>query len=332
MYYIVSDSTDPYYNLALEQYVFDYLDRKHEYFMLWQNHNTIVVGKHQNTIQEINLEYVKENHITVARRLSGGGAVYHDMGNLCFTFIVDGNATGAFDFASFCRPVAAALSTMGVAVEISGRNDMTIDGKKFSGNSQYRKHGRIMHHGTLMFDSNLNVVSNALRVSQDKIESKGIKSVRSRITNIKPYLKTNKEATVDDFRDELRQYMFKENDMKGYELTDEDRKTVKRLSDEIYSTWEWNYGASPAYTLRKTRRIEGCGKIEMLIDTDKQGCIKDIVFYGDYFSQKDAQELCDLLKKSKFEETAIRSALKDVNIQEYFNNIRMEDFISILMH
>ena len=200
MYYLESTKTDPSWNLALEQYVFDVLDGC---FMLWQNDNTIVVGKHQNTLEEINTDYVKEHGVTVVRRLSGGGAVYHDLGNLNFTFVAENRFGSEFDFSTFCRPVVDALRSLGVPAEINGRNDMTIEGRKFSGNAQYMKKGRIMHHGTLMYDSDLEAVSRALNVKPDKIESKGLKSVRSRVTNIRPYV-TDQALTVDGFREILR--------------------------------------------------------------------------------------------------------------------------------
>jgi len=328
MYYIQSNSTDPYYNLALEQYVFDCLDRSCSYFMLWQNNNTIVVGKHQNTIAEINTAYVKEKGITVVRRLSGGGAVYHDLGNLCFTFITDDNEGSHFDFSLFCKPVARALATMGVEVEISGRNDMTIDGKKFSGNAQYMKKGRIMHHGTIMFDSDLQLVANALQVSKDKIESKGIKSVKSRVTNIKPYLR--KDISVIEFRDALRDFMFRENDMQTYVLAQEEELAVRKLRDEVYRRWEWNYGASPAYTIQKSRRVEGCGKLEIYIDVTKKGIIENISFFGDYFGNGDTKEISAKLKGCCFEDDSMRSALTGVDIGWYFNGLTMEGFLSIL--
>ena len=202
---IQSPSTDPRFNLALEQYIFDQMPRNRSYLMLWRNDQTIVVGKHQDTFAEINADYVRANQIQVVRRLSGGGAVYHDLGNVNFTFIADHTGSD-FDFSTFCRPVVKALHSIGVPAEINGRNDMTLDGKKFSGNSQYMKHGRVMHHGTLMFHSDLEVVSQALAVSKDKIESKGLKSVRSRVTNIKPYVQ--EDITTADFFRILREFMF----------------------------------------------------------------------------------------------------------------------------
>lgn len=329
MYYIESTSTDPYFNLALEQYVFDRLDRRHSYFMLWQNHNSIIVGKYQNTAAEINADFVREHNITVARRLSGGGAVYHDLGNLNFTFIMDGGEGAALDFASFCKPVAAALATMGVAVELSGRNDMTIDGKKFSGNSQYRKQGRVMHHGTILYDSDLQILGQALQVSKDKIESKGVQSVRSRVTNVRPYIQG--DAPIRAFWDALRDYMFRENGMQSYQLSAEDLQEVQKLRDAVYSRWEWNYGASPAYKIHKARRVEGCGKIEASINVGQNGRIEDIVFQGDFFSSADPAELAQSLKGCPLEEAALRQTLAQTEIGRYFHNLTLEDFLSILL-
>ena len=164
MKFIESPWTDPYYNLALEEYVFEKLDRSSDWLLLWQNYNTIVIGKYQNTVEEINAEYVRENGISVARRLSGGGAVYHDKGNLNYTIIVDQNEDFDFNFRYFVVPVTETLKSFGIDAEFSGRNDVTIDGKKFSGNSQYVKQNRIMHHGCIMVDSNLSNVASALKV------------------------------------------------------------------------------------------------------------------------------------------------------------------------
>lgn len=327
MYYIESPSNDPCFNLALEQYVFDSLDRKHSYFMLWQNDNSIIVGKHQNTIAEINESYVRERSIKVVRRLSGGGAVYHDMGNINFTFIADKDSE-LFDFSQFCMPLIRALESVGVDARINGRNDMTIDGKKFSGNSQYAKEGRIMHHGTVMYDSNLQTVAEALNVSKDKIESKGLKSVKSRVTNVRPYVKNDMETK--QFFGILKDFMFKENNLVPYQLTAKDYRAVGALRQERYSTWAWNYGFSPKYTIEKKRRIEGCGSIEVHMNVEA-GKITDLAFSGDYFSNTDSQPLTKLLKGCRLCLPDLSERLQTVPVSRYFHNLENQKFLEILL-
>jgi len=327
--YIDIRTTDPAFNLALEQYVFDYLPKKDAYFMLWRNDNAIIIGKHQNTMAEINPAYVKEHDIRVVRRLSGGGAVYHDLGNLNFTFIVDNREDEPFDFASFCEPVVKALGKLGVAAEITGRNDMTIAGKKFSGNSQYSKNGRTMHHGTIMYDSNLDVVGEALNVSRDKLEAKGVKSVRSRVTNVKPYVKDN--ISMERFMELLKSFMFEAYGLKEYGLTEKDFSHIEELKHQVYDTWNWNYGTSHLCQIVKHRRIEGCGQFEIHMDLDK-GRIKQLHFFGDYFSVQDPEELQDLLLGSEFQREAICERLKGVALRNYFKNITLEQFLDVLLY
>ena len=229
-------TTDPSYNLAMEQYVFDCLPRDRMYFMLWQNGNAIIVGKYQNTISEINEEAVRERGIRVVRRLSGGGAVYHDMGNLNFTFITDADGSGTLDMKLFCEPVVRTLAALGVKAEVNGRNDITIDGKKFSGNSQYLRQGRVMHHGTIMFDSDLSVVGEALRVDPTKIQTKGIRSVRSRVTNVAEHLP--ERVTLPEFRRILLENILRENPGEEYPLTPDDLAAVEKLRDnEKFRAW-----------------------------------------------------------------------------------------------
>ena len=329
VYYIESADTDPYRNLALEQFVFDRLDREHSYFMLWQNHNAIIVGKHQNTQEEINAAFVKERNITVARRLSGGGAVYHDLGNLNYTFIADADNTGSLDFAAFCIPIQRALCSFGVPVEISGRNDMTVEGKKFSGNAQYIKQGRVMHHGTILYDSDLGILSQALNPGTDKIESRGIKSVRGRVTNIRPLMKT--DMPIAEFWAALKKHMGAAFDMQDFTLQSADERAVRELRERVYSQWSWNYGSSPAYTLRRARRVEGSGKIEIFLDIGKEGKIKNIAFYGDFFGNRDPAELGDILIGRRLEYDEIRTALGAVDITRYFHALDSETFLKILL-
>lgn len=329
MYFLESPSTNPYFNLALEQFVFDNLAKEHEYFMLWRNDNAIIVGKFQNTAEEIDAGYVREKGIRVVRRLSGGGAVYHDLGNVNFTFIAPGETKQAFDFGTFCRPVMNALANLGVTAEANGRNDMTIDGKKFSGNAQYRKRNRVMHHGTILYDSDLSVLGSALTVPKDKIESKGLKSVRSRVTNVKDYMPA--DLGVERFMAEMRAAMFREYAMRPYTLTPEDLEEVRRLQSTVYETWDWNFGRSPAYNIRKERRIEGCGRIEVHMDVEN-GAIARIAFFGDYFSNAEGAELGLKLQGARLEREALRARLADTGteIGEYFHNLPLEAFLDIM--
>ena len=320
-------STDPYFNLALEQHVFDRLDRSQDYFMLWQNDNAVIVGKHQNTIEEINAAFVAERGIRVARRLSGGGAVYHDLGNLNFTFIRAAGDSSQLDFHLFCEPVTNALKAVGVKAEINGRNDITIDGRKFSGNSQYIKQGRVMHHGTIMFDSDLEMVSRALRVSGDKIESKGVKSIRSRVTNVAEHLKS--PVTIEEFREVLRKRILGEA-RSDYVLTEADIAAVTKLRDEQYATWDWNYGASPDYAIRKKRRIEGCGTVEVCLRVD-DGLITDLRFFGDFFGAEDAGDLAALFIGQKPRKSSYETLLADIRVGRYINNLNNSQLIEILL-
>ena len=329
-YYIESRSTDPFYNLSLEQVIFDTFDRNHSYFMLWQNHNSIIVGKHQNTISEINSAFVKTQNINVVRRLSGGGAVYHDLGNLNFTFITNADKNAAIDFISFCKPIQEVLVLFGVPVEITGRNDMTIEGKKISGNAQYIKNGRVMHHGTLLYDSDLEILSKALNVSDNKIESKGIKSVKSRVTNIRPFMKNDK--SLNEFWTVLKNHFVTTLDMKDYILSTDEENEVQKLKEKVYSQWSWNYGASPSYNMRKIRKVETCGTIEILLDIGKEGIIENIAFYGDFFSNDDTHDLVKILTEHHYEYNEITDLIKEIDISRYFFNLDKKTFLSILFY
>lgn len=327
MWYLESASTDPYYNLALEQVVFDGPGQDEACCMLWQNDNTIVVGKHQNTLQEVNMAYVGEHDVRVARRLSGGGAVYHDLGNVNFTFIAPHQGV-EMDFSTFCKPVAAALAELGVQAEISGRNDMTIEGKKFSGNSQYVKHGRVMHHGTILYDSDLSVVGQALRVPEDKFTSKGLPSVRSRVTNVRPYVK--EDLPTAQFLVRLRQALHKAYRMEPLVLTREQQEEVQRLRDTVYSTWAWNFGASPACQIVKKRRVEGCGQLELHLDVE-QGKLKTLHIYGDFFSLDEPEELAGRLLGCPLEEEALKERLAGVDLGRYFKGMDRDSFCKTLL-
>ncbi len=328
MVYLKSPSTDPAFNLALEQFVFDRMDRSKEYFMLWQNNNAVIVGKNQNTFGEVNPKVVESRGIQVIRRLSGGGAVYHDLGNLNFTFIMDAKEVCDLDIKLFCQPVASLLQKLGVDAQVNGRNDIIIDGKKFSGNSQYLKEGRIMHHGTILFDSDLDVVASVLNVAGDKFQSKAAKSVKSRVTNVKPYLK--EEETLDSFQTQLVSYIFEGTPFETYELTAEDMAEIEKIKAARYGQWDWNYGKSSEYSVIKERRIDGCGKIEAHMNT-KDGKIVEVQFYGDFFGVCDPGELSAILEGCALKREALTQTLGNTEIEKYFYGLSPAQFIDILL-
>ena len=329
VFYIESKDTNPCRNLALEQFVFDRLEREHSYFMLWQNHNAVIVGKHQNTSGEINTEFVKENNISVVRRLSGGGAVYHDLGNLNFTFITDADNSGGIDFAAFCSPICEVLQSLGAPVEISGRNDMTVEGKKFSGNAQYIKEGRVMHHGTILYDSDLLMLSKVLKPGKDKIESRGIKSVQSRVTNIRPYMKT--DTDIEGFWKAVKDRMMASFYMKEFTLSTEQNAEVELLCETIYSGWSWNYGNSPPYTVRKARRIEGCGSIEILLDIGHEGIIRNIAFYGDFFAKEDPAALGRMLTGYHLNYEELKALFANIDASRFFHGLDNSSLLDLLI-
>lgn len=324
--YLDLTTTDPAWNLAVEEYVFDHLPKDRMYMMLWQNDHAIIIGKHQNTLAEINESYVKEQGIRVVRRLSGGGAVYHDMGNLNFTIIADANGDG-LDFGRFCDIVIRALARVGIKAERNGRNDMTIDGKKFSGNAQYIRQGRVMHHGTILFDSNASVLANALQVDPAKIQAKGIKSVRSRVTNVRPHLP--KDLTLSQFRKVLLQSILEQFPGEAYSLTETDKAAVQVIKESRYDTWDWNFGHSPACTVTKKQRIEGCGTVEAFIDMN-QGRICGISFRGDFFAAEDPSQLEAVLLGCPLEITTLTETLSKIDISRYFMGLDAKTLAQLL--
>jgi lipoate-protein ligase A len=324
--YIKNDVRNPYFNLALEEYVLKELTFNENYILLWQNKPTIVIGRNQNTIEEINNEYIKKKNICVVRRLSGGGAVYHDEGNLNFTFITNNDDSNAANFKKFTEPVIKTLQKLGVPAEFSGRNDIVIEGKKFSGNAQYYHKGKVLHHGTILFNSDLEEVKSALNVKADKIESKGIKSVRSRVTNIIDYLP--EVMSINDFKDELLKQVFDNIPYKEYKLTDHDLENINKLVEERYSTWEWNYGYSPTFDFKKSHRFK-IGKIEILLKVNK-GVIEECKIYGDFLGISDIGGLETKLKGENYKEDNIRELLQKINIKKYFGNITNEEFMGLL--
>lgn len=318
-----STITNPYFNLAAEEYILK--EKTDECFMLWRNEPCIVIGKNQNTLSEINIDYVKENNITIVRRLSGGGAVFHDLGNINFTFIVNDKEDSFTNFKKFTQPIIEVLKGLNINAEFSGRNDLTIDGKKFSGNAQYNYKNRVLHHGTLLFSSNMTDLSGALKVKPIKFEGKGVKSVVSRVTNISQHLTS--PLGIIEFKDLVMEYIMSTNPGQTlYEFTAKDLEIIDKMKDEKYSTWDWNFGNSPKYSFTNQKKYLG-GNVEFNLNVDK-GIIREIRLFGDFFGKCDVSDIERALTGVKHTEDAIREVLSRFDINSYFANISVEDLIS----
>lgn len=328
MLFIKNENKSPYFNLALEEYALKEIDIDQDFFILWQNENTVVVGRNQNTIEEINSKYVKEKEVNIVRRMSGGGAVYHDDGNINYTFITDSDDDSKHNFEKFTRPIIDALASLGITAEFTGRNDITIDGKKISGNAQYYHQNKMLHHGTILFDVNGNILQDVLNVKADKIESKGIKSVKSRVTSISDHLE--KPMTSDQLKSMLLKFILDTEDVssKEYVLSQDDISSIEKLAEEKYSSWDWVYGRSPKFELQQSKRYKG-GNIDIRLNVNK-GTITDFKIYGDFFGRKEVKQIEELIVGKKYEEQEIRSVLQSIEFSDYFLNISIDEFLECM--
>lgn len=324
---ITRHETDPYFNLAAEEYVMDHFDR--DCFMLWRNAPAIIVGRHQNSLAEINADYVRENNLPVVRRMSGGGAVFHDLGNLNFTFVTAIDAyRNDVDFRRFTQPILDALRGLEVDARFEGRNDLTIAGRKFSGNAEYIRRGRILHHGTLLFSARMTDVGAALRPDPAKFDDKAVKSVRSRVTNISEHLP--RPMSVLEFRNHLMTYVMATTpDAEAYTFSPADVAAIERLRAEKYATWEWNYGHSPRYNFTKRARTPG-GTIEAALEVDA-GIIRAARFYGDFFTRRDPATVEAALAGAPHRADELRARLAAAPVAETFVNVTLDELLAVLI-
>lgn len=324
---------DPALNLALEEYLIRNIAPEEELLLFYINEPSIIIGRHQNTIAEINVEYVREQGLHVVRRLSGGGAVYHDLGNLNFSFIAP-NLGGSFaNFQKFTAPVIQVLRELGVPAELSGRNDILAEGRKISGNAQYVSGLHLVSHGTLLYNTDLDEIGKALRVKASKIESKGIKSVRSRVANITEFL--TEPADILSFRRQLLLGVFRQQressrlaEIPEYQLSPADWSAVHQLARERYQSWDWNYGSSPAFNLLRSIRYAG-GEIEVFLVVQK-GKLQSVKFIGDFFGQRDVLELEDRLVGCQYLPEALEERLAAFDIGQYFAGFSLPELLSLL--
>lgn len=300
------ENNDPYFCLAAEEYLLKNFSK--DIFMLWQSHDTVVVGKHQNALAEINYPFVRENNITIARRISGGGTVFHDAGNVNFAYIKNVNDTAEINFKKFTKFVVEALAELGVTAVNSGRNDLLVNDKKISGNAEHVFKKRVLHHGTLLFDSDLSSLGHSIKVAPGKYTGKAVQSNRSFVANIQPFLKN--KITTEEFRRFLLGVQLENEENSVYELTEEDKRAIQKLADEKFKTWEWNFGYSPKYTFQNETKL-GDRTLKIALNAEK-GRITEAAVSGDFFSDRQTELLSHNLpgKRHCFED--IKELLNEV--------------------
>ena len=324
--YMETGSQDPAFNLAFEEYVLTHR-REGAYLLLWQNDNTIVIGQNQNAEAEINRTFVEEHGIHVVRRTTGGGAVYHDMGNLNYSFITDAGDAERLTMERFTRPIVEALKALGLDAEASGRNDILVEGRKVSGTAQRVTRDRILHHGTLLFDADPSMVAGALNVDPEKFRSKSAKSVRSRIGNIRDFLK--KDMDLSAFWAYLKTAL-SGSGLEQTTLTPEELAEVQALKARKYDTWEWNFGRSPQYNMTNKRYWPG-GCLEVRADV-AGGVITDIIFYGDFLAVQGMEDVAEALRGCHFRAEDFAAVLDRFDLSRFFGAITKEEILETVFH
>lgn len=323
MKFLILKSKNPHKNLAIEEYLFKNADD--DIFMLWQNEPTVVIGKNQNAFAEINHDFLKRKNIHIARRITGGGAVYHDLGNVNYTYISKNKSKSEIDFDFFTKPIIEFLNNYNIPAKLSGRNDILVDNKKISGNAQHNFQGVVLHHGTILFDSELSVLSDVLTVDEEKIKAKAIKSTRSRVTNLKPYFSF--DLSTGDFIRLLSEYIIK--NYNPLILNEPDNQEIESLYKRNASS-EWLYPEKSfvsEYKICKKKKFD-FGIVELYLDmiNDK---IAEIKIFGDFFGNTDVSEIELLLNNTHLSELNIK--LENINMSEYIFGMSTEAFVDLLI-
>lgn len=311
------------YSFAAEEYIMKSPEFNDDYFLFWRTEPCLMIGRFQNTIEEINQKFAEANHIEVTRRNSGGGTVYTDPECWQFSFITRKKNGKVKDFREFTRPVTDALKSLGANAVFNNRNDLCVEGKKFSGNAQYGTGDYYLHHGTLLFNTNIDNLVLSLKISDDKIRSKGIKSVRERVTNLQPYM-TDSNMQSMEFRDKMIELI--KGDMAHIGFSREDLKHIAELEKNKFLKWEWNYGNSPSFNIRKSNRFEG-GKLEVQLMVTN-GIIEDCAIFGDFFCSGDIGQIREDVLGVCYKKEDLKNAICTNNSAEILYMISDEDLLS----
>jgi len=326
MKYLKNPNTDPYFNMAFDEFCLNSLPVDEPVFYLWQNRPSVIMGFNQEVNTEVNLEYLRQNDIALVRRVTGGGAVYHDLGNLNYT-IVGRSEDLERDYPEYAGLMMKALQELGVPATLSGRNDILVDGKKVSGFAKRVCKNRLMVHGTLMFDVNLEVLTQALCPPATKLQSKGIASVRSRVTNLCEHLPHL--ANIQAFSQALERILSCQYTDEEYRLSSDELASIQQLADEKFSQWEWTYGHSPKATLTYSARLK-CGTVEVHL-TLTENRIASCRFGGDFLGNLPVTDVESALKGVIYDAEAISQCLSAIGIQQYFDRVEPEELVKLMI-
>ena len=325
MRYLKNPSTNPYYNMAFDEYCLESLPIDEPVFFLWQNRPAVIVGYNQEVNTEVNLDYLKENGIDLVRRVTGGGAVYHDLENLNYT-IVGRSEDLERDYPEYASLLAKALQTLGVPATLSGRNDILVEGRKVSGFAKRVCKNRLMVHGTLMYNVDVDVLTHVLNPSTTKLQSKGIASVRSRVANLCEYLPEIPD--IQTFSQRLEEILSNNYTDTEYQLTETDLANIQQLTDKKFATWEWNYGRSPKATLVHSARL-ACGTVEIHL-TLAENRIASCRFGGDFLGNLPASDIEKALTGIPYEINEIRKCLSKLEISRYFDRVSADNLLEMM--
>ncbi len=317
----ISKSTNPAYNLACEEYLLT--EKSEEFLFLWRSEPSVIIGRNQNAHAEINLDFVQNNNIPVIRRLTGGGAVFHDLGNINFSYII--NSESFVDLKSQFSKIVNFLKSIGLDATFSGRNDITVDGYKISGTAQVSKKGRAIVHGTLLFSADLSVLADALNPNPLKLQSKGIASVKSRVTNICKLKATDK--TPVEFMNDLYSFLLKNENCSEFSFSDEEIKKMQELKASKYDTWNWNFGDAPKFTMEKSV-LSGCGLLTANY-TVRNGLIENIRFFGDFNALREIHELEKLFVGLSTNPDLLKEQIGTIDFTSFIQNAEAEDFLKL---